>query len=92
MIPIPLPEIDESRGREQIFCAIAQCAFAQIILSSSGNSPSQRKSVNDMITDSSSVTKALTQRQRNLTNMCHLFHRRTNERSQAFPFRLANDS
>src|SRR5436190_10210780 len=45
-----------------------------------------------MITDFSSVTKAATQRERNLTNMCHLFHRGTDERGQAFPSRLANNS
>src|SRR5881394_2400412 len=45
-----------------------------------------------MITDFSSGTKASTERKRNLTNMRHLFHRRTDERGQTFPFRLASDS
>src|SRR5437762_11881103 len=45
-----------------------------------------------MITDFSSLTKASTERERNLTNVRHLFHRRTDERGQTFPFRLTNDS
>ena len=36
--------------------------------------------------------KSLTQRSRNLPDMRNLFHRRTNECRQAFPFRLTNDS
>ena len=45
-----------------------------------------------MITDSSSVTKASTERERNLPDMRHLFHRRTDERGETFPSRLANDA
>src|SRR5438045_5592270 len=45
-----------------------------------------------MIISPSFRTKASPERQRNLTNVRHLFHRRTDERGQTFPFRLENDS
>ena len=83
---------DESRSREQIFGAIAECAFAQIILRRPRDSLRWRKRVNHMISDLSFVTEASPKRQRNLTNMSDLFHRRTDERGQTFPFRLPNDS
>src|SRR6266513_1995203 len=38
------------------------------------------------------VTESLAQVLRDLPDMRHLFHRRTNERGQTFPFWLTNDS
>ena len=44
-----------------------------------------------MVIDLARFTKAFAERQRNLADMRHLFHRRTDERGQTFPFRLPND-
>ena len=37
------------------------------------------------------LTKSFSERQRNLANMRHLFHRRANECGETFPFRLPDD-
>src|SRR6478736_3441603 len=44
-----------------------------------------------MIADLALLAKAFPQRQRNLANMHHLFHRRANECGETFPLRLPDD-
>jgi len=43
------------------------------------------------MTDSPGFAETFAQRQRNLPDMGHLFHRRADKGRQTFPFRLPND-
>ena len=92
----PSPEIrlagaDEPRRRTQIFGAIAKLAIAQLPVRSLRNSPRRSERVHELIVDPSLLAKSFPERQRNLANMRHLFHRRANECGQTFPLRLPND-
>src|SRR5580765_1047136 len=88
---IRLAGTDEPRRRTQIFGAIAELAIAQLLLGSLRNSPRRSERVHELIPDSPLLAKSFSERQRNLANMRHLFHRRTNECGETFPFRLPDD-
>src|SRR5437868_3501162 len=82
---------DQLSSRKQVCSAIPELAFAQIFLGSPSNAVWRRKCVNNIFTKLSSLTKAIPERRRDLANMRHLLHRRTNECRQTFPLRLPDD-
>src|SRR5213592_3046627 len=82
---------DSLRCRAQIFGAITELAFAQFCLGSPCNTPRRRKRVNHVIANLSAVAEAGPERRRDLANMRHLFHGRTDKCGETFPLRLAND-
>ena len=51
-----------------------------------------RKRVNHVIANLSPLAKTGPERRRDLANVRHLFHGRTDKCGETFPFRLANDS
>src|SRR5207247_11216342 len=79
------------RCRAQILGAITELAFAQFCLESARNTLRVRKRVNHVIVNLSPLAETGPERRRDLANMRHLFHGRTDKCGETFPLRLAND-
>ncbi len=82
---------DSLRCRAQIFGAITELAFAQFCLESAPNTLRVRKRVNHVIVNLSPLAETGPERRRDLANVRHLFHGRTDKCGETFPLRLAND-
>src|ERR1041385_7186688 len=79
-LEIRLAGTNELRGRAQIFGAIAELTVAQLLLRRLCKLPGRRKRVHELMADLLLLAKSATQRQRNLADVRHLFHRRANKR------------
>src|SRR4029453_3015687 len=71
--------------------AVTQRTFLQSALGAFSQAPRGRERMSQVMFDLARDTESFAQRFGNLPDVRNLFHRRTDERGKAFPFRLSND-
>src|SRR5436305_969176 len=87
-----LPQLNALGRRQQVFRAITESALEQLSLACSRQTPRRRKGKHVVLTDLFLLAKSPAKPARDLPDMRHLFHRRTDKGCQAFPFWLPNNS